>query len=684
MDWAAVVRVIGFLMILLYLLCGIDDTIWFIFAFISGLLRGKKRETQDNLDFEKLRNTPPKMLAVSIAAWHESNVIGNVITNFLNTTDYPKSMYHLFVGVYPNDPETIAAVEEVSKVFPNVHAVINCKEGPTTKAQNINHVIRQIREFEKDNNIHFASLTIHDSEDVIHTYELLATNYLIDDYDALQFPVFPIMEFPRLRNFFSQITSATYADEFAENHYITMVERRDMDAFVPCAGTGFALSRRCLDGFADGEVLPSESLTEDYLLSLMMYKKGIKLYYVLNKLPRVMKNGKVRNDFITTRSLFPNTFKAAIRQKTRWTYGITMQSISMKDVFATKGISFAGRYSFYKDLKAKVLNLITFVGYVAIIYCILAMIFDLEPFYRKGSPVYYMAIAVFVMMIIREMFRGYALYNVYGMRSAFFGVLFPPLFPIRLIYGNIINFVATVRAFKLKLFGDNATRKRVNKEHKEKAKKEVKWSKTDHDFLTRDQLRVYRRMLGDTLIVQGYLTAKEFNDALEKVDKEHGQQIGSYLIEKEIITEEQMIKALGHVKHVQFIPDSVARKLDYEDAIKRFDSERLKELRLLPLTFERDKCIVAICNETKDENLEAFKAENNLNVVRMYVMETIIDDAHEKEPSISVNELEKKELLDSLDAYHKGELLYEQVILIGMYAELLSKTESEIRQYMGI
>ncbi|MBE5824755.1 MAG: hypothetical protein E7301_05525 [Butyrivibrio sp.] len=149
MDWAAVVRVIGFLMILLYLLCGIDDTIWFIFAFISGLLRGKKRETQDNLDFEKLRNTPPKMLAVSIAAWHESNVIGNVITNFLNTTDYPKSMYHLFVGVYPNDPETIAAVEEVSKVFPNVHAVINCKEGPTTKAQNINHVIRQIREFEK-------------------------------------------------------------------------------------------------------------------------------------------------------------------------------------------------------------------------------------------------------------------------------------------------------------------------------------------------------------------------------------------------------------------------------------------------------------------------------------------------------------------------------------------------------
>jgi adsorption protein B len=277
------------------------------------------------------------------------------------------------------------------------------------------------------------------------------------------------------------------------------------------------------------------------------------------------------------------------------------------------------------------------------------------------------------------------------MRSAFFGVLFPPVFPIRLIYGNTINFVATVRAFKLKLFGDKATNERINKGHKEKAKKEVKWSKTDHEFLSRDQLRMYRRMLGDTLIVQGYLTAKEFNEALEKVDKEHGQQIGAYLIEKGVITEEQMITALGHVKHVQFIPDGVARKLDFEDALKRFDRDMLRRLRLMPLTFEGDKCIVAICNETKDEDLETFKTENNLQVVRMYVMETIIDEALGKEPSAPDDDSapdkitpDKKELLAGLEAYHKGELLYEQVVLIGMYAELLSKTESEIRQYMGL
>ena len=206
MDWISLIRIFGFILILIYFICGIDDTLWIIFSMISGLLRRKKDEDADDvLDFDRLRNTPPKMLAVTIAAWHEANVIGNVITNFLNTTDYPKSMYHLFVGVYPNDPETIAAVEEVGKTFPNVHVIVNCLEGPTTKAQNLNHVIRQIKAFEKENGVRFAALTVHDSEDVIHTYELLATNYLIDRHDALQFPVFPIMEMPRFRNFFRHL-----------------------------------------------------------------------------------------------------------------------------------------------------------------------------------------------------------------------------------------------------------------------------------------------------------------------------------------------------------------------------------------------------------------------------------------------------------------------------------------------
>lgn len=682
MDWISLIRIFGFILILIYFICGIDDTLWIIFSMISGLLRRKKDEDADDvLDFDRLRKTPPKMLAVTIAAWHEANVIGNVITNFLNTTDYPKSMYHLFVGVYPNDPETIAAVEEVGKTFPNVHVIVNCLEGPTTKAQNLNHVIRQIKAFEKENGVRFAALTVHDSEDVIHTYELLATNYLIDRHDALQFPVFPIMEMPRFRNFFRQLTTATYADEFAENHYITLVERRNAHAFVPCAGTGFALSRSLLEKIGDADVLPTGILTEDYMLSLSLFKKGVSFHYVLNRLPRVMKNGKQRTDYITTRSLFPATFKAAVRQKTRWTYGITMQSVSIRDVFGANGVSLIGRYTFFKDLKAKVLNLLPLLGYIASIYCILAAVFSLEPLYTRDSPVFYLALAVFAFMLIRQFFRGFALYHVYGLRSVFFGCLLPPLFPIRLIYGNIINFVATVRAFRLKLFGDRAANKTVKKEHRQKAEKTVKWAKTDHEFLSRDQLRAYRRMLGDMLIVQGYLSPEQFQDALAHVDKQHGEQIGAYLVRTGVITEEQMIRALGHVKHIQFIPDDVLRSLDYEAALSQFDRAELLEKKLLPLTNENGVWIVGVCNETKDADLEAFQAAHGLRIRRMYLMEPMIEEALR---APEAGQGQKAPLALPLEAYHAGQLSYEQVVLVGMFMLLQSRPAPEIREYMGI
>ena len=61
----------------------------------------------------------------------------------------------------------------------------------------------------------------HDAEDVVHPNEFKMTNYLIDDYDALQFPVFPLQRMPRLRLFFKTLTSTTYADEFAEHHFRT-------------------------------------------------------------------------------------------------------------------------------------------------------------------------------------------------------------------------------------------------------------------------------------------------------------------------------------------------------------------------------------------------------------------------------------------------------------------------------
>jgi adsorption protein B len=116
---------------------GIDDFIW---DLVTLTLR--TRYKKQKLDFRQLNSVPPKLLALTIAAWHEENVLGDVVDNIIQSTDYPKSMYHIFLGVYPNDEATISVAKELEKKYSNVHTIINELPGPTSKAQNINYVIR--------------------------------------------------------------------------------------------------------------------------------------------------------------------------------------------------------------------------------------------------------------------------------------------------------------------------------------------------------------------------------------------------------------------------------------------------------------------------------------------------------------------------------------------------------------
>ncbi|NMB17906.1 MAG: glycosyltransferase [Erysipelothrix sp.] len=85
---------------------------------------------------------------------------------------------------------------------------------------------------------------MHDSEDIIHPYELRMTNYLLKEHGGLQFPVFPIVEYQTLSNYLKNLTTNTNADEFAEHHYLTMVVRSKMNAFS-FSWNGFCIEKRC-------------------------------------------------------------------------------------------------------------------------------------------------------------------------------------------------------------------------------------------------------------------------------------------------------------------------------------------------------------------------------------------------------------------------------------------------------
>ena len=565
---------IGFILALLYILMGLDDFIWDLIA-----LYYKRKRKDVYLNMQEISATPYKLLAVIIGAWREDNVIEDVIHNFLESSIYPKSMYHIFLGVYPNDEATIQAVRRLTEQYPNVHLIINEKNGPTSKAQNINHVIKQITKFELDHSWKFSSYTIHDAEDVVHPYELKITNTLVLRYPALQFPVFPQIKKPSFSNFFPNITSSSYADEFAENHLLTMVNRDVLGAFVPSAGTGFVLTKAVLDAFPDGNVLPNDSLTEDYRLSLTLYEKEIPMHYVMDKIVRVNDDYTVKFDYISTRSMFPNTFHTAVRQKTRWITGITMQSMKFKDVFISK-LPLIGRYSLYKDQKAKVGNLLAFIGYPVFIYFIASFFIDLPIIYPAFSLSWYLSLIVTILMIERQIFRAISIYRIYGLRSVFFAVLFPPLLPFRIIWGNIINFTATVKSFRTFYFSSTETKvKKANK-----PKKPMTWDKTDHTFLSKDILQRYHRRLGDVLIEKNLVQPKQIIEALKDIKKSpYTQSLGRYLLDKGSIEEFPLAQAIAEIKQSIAIVHINLNVLNTIEIIQQYDENELIALNILPL-----------------------------------------------------------------------------------------------------
>ncbi len=548
----SVVQIIGIVVVFAFIILGIDDLLWDIFA----LLRGTKAK---NVDLAVLDQEPPKMLAIAIAAWQEDKVIGDVVDNLIESVSYPKDMYCVFIGVYPNDSATNSAVDKLAARHSNVVKIVNAKEGPTSKANNLNHMMGGIMAYEKEREIRFAGITIHDSEDVVHPLELKITSHLIDTYDALQFPVFPLMRMPRFSNYFKTLTVGTYTDEFAEHHYRTL-SIRDQLGFVPSAGTGFCLNRSFLDSHGDGTgiIMKEDSLTEDYDLSLTMNKQGYRVHYVLESVLRVDSNGRYFHDYIATRSMFPKSFTKAVRQKTRWIYGITMQSARLRDVFAKNELNFRDRTLLYKDLKAKFANLILLPGYLVFLYFLIALFFpELPIMYPYWSLGWWLCVVLAFMMIERQFLRGKAILKVYGARMLFFSCLLPPLFPIRLIWGNVINFWATVRAWRQKCGLNRLVRANREKEssrlaaqavssHGEAASKyaevvssyvdesshvdglsqkhdsnqddapKQEWAKTEHEFLPKDVLQRYRRRYGDFLLMKGALSSDELKEVLTK------------------------------------------------------------------------------------------------------------------------------------------------------------------------
>ena len=108
-------KFIAIALAIVMLVSGLDD----LFIDIVYWIRRPFRyftiyRQQGYMSYKELYKPEEKPLAIMIPAWQETGVIGNMAQLAASTLDYEN--YHIFVGTYPNDPDTQRDVDEVCAV----------------------------------------------------------------------------------------------------------------------------------------------------------------------------------------------------------------------------------------------------------------------------------------------------------------------------------------------------------------------------------------------------------------------------------------------------------------------------------------------------------------------------------------------------------------------------------------
>ena len=146
-TWLYGLKVIAITLAVIMFISGLDD---FFIDVVYWVRRIKRKlsvyRRYPRMSYRELYKPDEKPLAIMVPAWNETGVIGNMAELAATTLDYEN--YHIFVGTYPNDPDTQRDVDEVCARFPNVHKVVCARPGPTSKADCLNNVLDAITQFE--------------------------------------------------------------------------------------------------------------------------------------------------------------------------------------------------------------------------------------------------------------------------------------------------------------------------------------------------------------------------------------------------------------------------------------------------------------------------------------------------------------------------------------------------------
>lgn len=460
------------LLCIIFLIGSLDDL---ILDVVHTAFRLKPQKISKS-DWDRWQELPESPIAVMIPAWQEYDVLEAMVRTNLKRLQYEN--FHWFIGVYPNDEKTVSIALDLQGKFPEkITVVINDRHGPTSKAQCLNRILQVMMDGIEDSVRRKETpwiprfVAIHDAEDVIHPLSFKAINAQDADLDFIQVPIFSLPVST------SEWVAGTYLDEFADIHLREIPVRQKLRMPIPSAGVGTFFSFRIMDilGRRFGTWFEEGNLTEDYEVSMKIARLGGKQHFLLILDPR--------GDVVATREYFPADFGRSVRQKTRWTTGIGLQTMLRWGNYASplremNWKTLMGRYGVWRDRKALWANPLVFVAWSVILITFSVSILQPE-LLTSVTKNPFLAQLMFLNLILfglRILQRLRFTMTLYGFQH---GLLTVP----RLALGSVINGMAAIRA--VRQFGDA---NRNNKSDK------IEWDKTQHFFPTEETIEETRNL----------------------------------------------------------------------------------------------------------------------------------------------------------------------------------------------
>ena len=429
-----------------FLLFAIDDLLVDLIYFGRRLWRGLTVYTRFPRAFAETLARPRAAgrLAVFVPAWDESSVIADMLRATLKR--WGDEDFRIFVGFYRNDPATAAAVASVEDK--RIEAVLVDADGPTTKADCLNHLYDALLAAECRERWTAKAVVLHDAEDLVHPLEIALFDRMIERAAIVQLPVVPLVD-PD-----SNWISGHYCDEFAESHGKDLVVREAVGASIPLAGVGCAIERAALARLAakeGGRPFIAASMTEDYEMGLRVGALGLRSMFV--RIPAVAGSRAV----VASRGHFPASLDAAIRQKARWVGGIAFAGWDRLGW----GGGMGERWMRMRDRRGPLAVLLMIAGYgAALIWLQLGIASGL------GAPVQFsLSPALETLLVINAIMLAWRLLMRAGFVTATYGLKQGLLSVPRLVVGNVIAIVAGWRALTIHADGGPS-----------------RWDKTRHIF----------------------------------------------------------------------------------------------------------------------------------------------------------------------------------------------------------